>query len=293
VCGFEITSYDFWVRSWKGYQLVLKLLLGPSYGVVISDILNEIQQGNIGQYNGVGYLLSLTASMRALLYEFPSSLDVFTINTSTTVYTPALMTKAQWIMVIQQLWLSFKDKLSYNRQQEYIHCRSKYAGVRHKPYFGKVLKVSSGPSARTPSPVGSRPTVTVTPTITKGKKDKSKPKSQKSPPTSRSSSPASSRGRKVEFGVAICISDLAKHYNIKSNLEPCTADCPYAHYNQLPSTLTTPSVLSKVKRIIGKLNLTDGQSQSFLSKIEEDILGCQSVQHVHPATMQHRKKKKK
>ena len=47
-CGFEITSYDLWVRSWKGYQLVMKMLLGPSYGVAISDILNEIQQNNIG-----------------------------------------------------------------------------------------------------------------------------------------------------------------------------------------------------------------------------------------------------
>lgn len=184
---------------------MLKLPLGPSYGVVMSDIVNEIQQGNIGQYNDVGYLLSLTATMRALLYEFSSSLDAFTIDTSTAVYTPALMTKAQWIEVVQQLWLSFKDKLSYSRQQEYIHCRSKYSGVRHKLYSGKVLKVSSGPSPKAPSPVGSRPTVTVTPTITKGKRDKSKPKSQKSPPASRSSSPASSRGRKVEFGVAIVL----------------------------------------------------------------------------------------
>ena len=104
-CGFEITSYDLWIRSWKGYHLVVKLLLGPSYGVVISDILNEIQQNNIGQHNEVGYLLSLTATMRALLYEFSSSLDDFTIDTSTVVYTPASMTKVQWIVVIQQLWL--------------------------------------------------------------------------------------------------------------------------------------------------------------------------------------------
>jgi hypothetical protein len=213
-CSFEIKSYDYWVRSWKGYQLVLKLLLGPSFGVVISDILNEIQQNNIGQYNDVDYLLSLTATMRALLYEFSSSLDVFTIDASTTVYTPALMSKTQWITVIQQLWLSFKDKLSYNRQQEYIHCRSKYAGVRHKPYSGKALKVSNGPSTRSPSPAGSRPTITVTPTTQKDRKERSQPKSRKSPPSSRSSSPAPSRGRKVEFGVAICISDLAKHYNI-------------------------------------------------------------------------------
>ena len=232
----------------KGYQLVMKLLLGPSYGVVISDILNEIQESNISD---VGYLLSLTATMRALLYDFSSSFDDFTIDTSTIVYT---MTKAQWIVVVQQLWLSFKDKLPYNRQQEYLHCRSKYVGVRHKPF----------------SSVGSRPTVTVTPTTSKKNRNKSKPKSKKSSPTSRSSSPNSSRTKKVEFGVAICISDLAKHYGIKSNLESCKADCPYAHYNQLPSTLTTASVLSKVKRIIGKLNLTDGQSQLFLSKIEAD-----------------------
>jgi hypothetical protein len=70
--------------------------------------------------------------------------------------------------------------------------------------------------------------------------------------------------------VAICSSDLAKQYNIKSNLEPCKPDCPYSHYDQLPATLTTAAVLSKVKRIIGKLNLTDGQSQLFLRKIEAD-----------------------
>jgi hypothetical protein len=107
-CNFEITTYDFWVRSWKGYQLVMKLLLGPSYGVVITDIVYEIQQSNIGQYNDVGYLLSLTATMRALLYEFSSSLDDFSIDTNTVVYTPASMTTALWIVVIQQLWLSFK-----------------------------------------------------------------------------------------------------------------------------------------------------------------------------------------
>jgi len=124
----------------------MKLLLGPSYGVAISDIANEIQQSNIGQYNDVEYLLNLTATMRALLYEFSSSLEDFSIDTSIAVYTTASMTTALWIVVIHQLWLLFQEKLSYNRQQEYIHCRSKYSAVRHKPYSGKVIKVSSGPS---------------------------------------------------------------------------------------------------------------------------------------------------
>ena len=136
--------------------------------MVISDIVNKIQQGNIGQYNDVGKILSLTATMRALSTVVYTS--TVTIDTSTVVYTPALMTKAQWIVVVQQLWLSFKDKLPYSRQQEYIHCRSKYSGVRHKPYSGKVLNISSGPSTKAPSSVGSRPTVTVTPTSTKGKR---------------------------------------------------------------------------------------------------------------------------
>jgi hypothetical protein len=43
---------------------------------------------------------------------------------------------------------------------------------------------------------------------------------------------------------------LAKQYNIKSNLEACKSDCPYTHYDQLPSNLTSAAVLNKVKRII-------------------------------------------
>ena len=100
-CCFQIVSYDFWVRSWKGYQLVLKLLLGTSYGAVIKDIVDEILQSNIGQYNYVSYLLRLTATMRALLYEYSSSSEDFTLDCDTTVYTPATMTKAQWLVVLR------------------------------------------------------------------------------------------------------------------------------------------------------------------------------------------------
>jgi hypothetical protein len=274
-CGFEITSYDYWVRSWKGYHLVLKLLLGPSYGVVIKDIVDEIQQNNIGQYNDVGYLLSLTATMRALLYEFSSSNEAFTLDVDTTIYTPADMTSVHWLNVIKLLWTSFKDKLSFNRQTEYQHARSMFSTVRHRPYSGKVVKVSGGQThkaaaqpltTKATASAPSRIAVAVTPVSTKRANDKKK----KSPPASRSSSPSSSKGRKVEFGVAICISDLAKHYNVKTNLEACKSDCPYMHYDLLPPNLTSASVLSKVRKIISKLNLTDAQSQQFLRKIETD-----------------------
>lgn len=147
-CGYEISTYDFWIRSWKGYQLVIKLLLGNSYGKLIAYIVNEIQQDNIGQYNDVGYLLSLTATMRALLYEYSSSLEDYTIDTDTTVYSPALMTKAQWLLVAHKLWISFKDKLTFNRQSEYVHARSQYAVARHKTYSGKVVKNSYGDTTK-------------------------------------------------------------------------------------------------------------------------------------------------
>ena len=196
---------------------MLKLLLGPSYGAVIKDIVDKIQQDNIGQYNDVKYLLSLTATMRALLYEFSSSTEDLTLDCDTTVYTPANMTQVQWLVVIRLLWSSFKDKLSYNRQTEYQHARSLYPVARHKPYSGKVVKASSGPVIKmaAPAPVvkstsaPARIAVAVTPVVTKRGKDK---RSEKSPSTSRSPSPSSSPGRKVEFGVAICISDLAKHH---------------------------------------------------------------------------------
>ena len=124
---------------------MLKLLLGTSNGAVIKEIVDEILQDNIGQYNDVSYLLSLTATMRALLYEYSSSSDDFTLNCDTTVYTPANMTKAQWLIAIQLLWSSFKDKLSYYRQTGYQHARSLYPAVRHEPYSGKIVKASSGP----------------------------------------------------------------------------------------------------------------------------------------------------
>jgi hypothetical protein len=63
---------------------------------------------------------------------------------------------------------------------------------------------------------------------------------------------------------------LAKHYNVKTSLETCKPDCPYMHYDLLLPNLTSASVLSKVRKIISKLNFTDAQSQQFLRKIETD-----------------------
>ena len=234
--------------------------------------------------------------MRALLYEYSSSSEDFTFDCDTTVYNPATMTKAQWLVVIRLLWSSFKDKLLYDRQKEYQHARSLYPAVRHKPYSGKVVKASSGPVtsmtaaasvAKAPSIPG-RIAVAVTPVRTKRGKNKRSVKS---------SSP-SSRAKKVEFGVAICISDLAKQYNVKINLEACKPDCPYMHYDQLPPNLTSASVLSKVKKIIGKLNLSLSSFSARLKQIQNTNriwMGIKmfSFKTQQQSTMPRRKRRKK
>ena len=103
LCAEHIRCGCMWLRNnfvWllgsllERISIGVKLLLGHSYGVVIKDIVDEIQQDNIGQYIDVGYLLSLTATMRALLYEYSSSTEDFTLDYDTTVYTPRDMTKA-------------------------------------------------------------------------------------------------------------------------------------------------------------------------------------------------------
>jgi hypothetical protein len=123
--------------------------------------------------------------MRALLYEFSSSTEDFTLDCDTTAYTPANRTKAQWLVVIRLLWSSFKDKLSFNRQTEYQHARSLYPVARHKPYSGKAVKTSSGSGTKmtAPTPVAKVPSaparvaVAVTPVSAKRGKDKRSVKS--------------------------------------------------------------------------------------------------------------------
>lgn len=72
-CSYNITTHDMWVKSWRGYQLTLQMLQGRSYGVVIENIVREIQQDNVGHMFEVDYLLWLTLTMRALLFQYSSS----------------------------------------------------------------------------------------------------------------------------------------------------------------------------------------------------------------------------
>ena len=134
-CNYKIKHYDMWVKSWKGYQLFLQFLLGQSYRDVIAAIINDIQQYNICQLFDIEYLLSLTATMRALLYKYSSPTTAFSVHDNK-VSLLADMVASEWQEIIGKLWLSFKDKLTFAMQQEYLLVRAKYPVARVKPFSG-------------------------------------------------------------------------------------------------------------------------------------------------------------
>lgn len=202
-CNFEITTHDMWVNSWKGYQLVLQLLLGLSYRAAIGEIITDIQQNNIGQLFDVEYLQLLTATMRALLYEYSSGVDNFLIDTDSTVYLPLQMTSIDWQQVIAKLWNVFKKQLTFSQQQEYTLLRSKYRVQRVKPCSGKVVKKGSTVTSGVAD---------VTPTSTsKVKNDKTKKDRESCKTNKDRDSPKSilsNASRKVTFPDDILMSNL-------------------------------------------------------------------------------------
>ena len=247
-CNYEIKTYDMWVKSWHGYQLFLQFLLGPSYRDIIATIINDIQQNNVGQLFDIEYLLILTATMRALLFEYSSSTTAFTVHDST-LHLPADMTTSDWQIVIQKLWMSFKEKLSFTMQQEFLLVRSKYPITRIKPFSGKVAKE------------------VVPGKVVAQAKDK---KNNKSPDAVVKKGKVD---RKVAFpadDLRICVSDLAKHYRVRTDLEACDANCRYTHYDKLPADLTAKTILDKVNPILEKLNLAENQLKFFINKIKAD-----------------------
>ena len=178
------------------------MLLGHSYGVTIDNIVRDIQQNNIGQMYEINYLLWLIITMRALLFQYSSSEDVFMVEGSPTVFNPSHMSSADWQKVIQFLWLSFKSQLTYAKQYEYTLAMSKYKMVKHRPFTPKaVIKeavVKAVTSVKPKAQAQKKDTVTI-PAKTIRRTDKSP---------------------KVTFvpdDIRLCISDLAKHYNINTS----------------------------------------------------------------------------
>jgi len=231
------------------------MVLGHSYGVTIDNIVRDIQQNNIGQMYEIDYLLWLTITMRALLFQYSSSEDVFMVEGSPTVFDPSHISSVDWQEVIQFLWLSFKSQLTYAKQYEYTLAMSKYKMVKHRPFTPKaVIKeavVKAVTSVKPKAQAQKKDTVTL-PAKTIRRADKSP---------------------KVTFvpdDIRLCISDLAKYYKINTSIPACATDCKYLHYDQYSSTASKDSVLTKVQQLGDKLGLTDSQTQQFAKKIKSD-----------------------
>jgi hypothetical protein len=65
-------NFDLWVLSWIGLRITSEQILDLSYGPVYQNIINDIQQNNIGNLFDIDYLVSFTMQMQALLYQYSS-----------------------------------------------------------------------------------------------------------------------------------------------------------------------------------------------------------------------------
>jgi len=53
-------DYESWALAWIGLRITYEQILGPSYGPVLQDIVNDIQQNDIGHLFDVEYIVSST-----------------------------------------------------------------------------------------------------------------------------------------------------------------------------------------------------------------------------------------
>ena len=250
-CSYDIRTYDMWVKTWDGIKLAFKLILGPTYGVALASIITDLQQHSVGQLFDVDYLLALQSTLLALIFNYSSTSDEFVIGAGTQRFQPQTMTSDDWQTVIGLLWSALKSQLTYGLQQEVSMTRARYNQVKCKPIQFRTVKpagvIDVQPKVKVPAAAG-------------------QPKKKKSPP-------AKAEVKKVEFAAAdinICISDIARHYRVITDLEKCTADCKYVHYNQLPSTMTKAILTAKVQKLAEKCNLTEGQVKFFLARVAAD-----------------------
>jgi hypothetical protein len=194
--------------------------------------------------------------MRALLFQYSSSEDVFIVEGSSTVFHPLHMTSVEWQGVIMLLWLFFKSQLTYAKQYEYTLAVSKYKMVKHRPF--------------TPKAVVKENNVKAVDTLVKQKGQAVK-KDTVAPPAKGIL--RKDKTQKVVFvpeDIKLCISNLAKQYGINTSIPACAADCRYPHYDQYSSTASKDSVLTRVHQLGDKLGLTDSQTQQCAKKIKSD-----------------------
>jgi hypothetical protein len=170
------------------------------------------------------------------------------------------MIVTDWHEVMRQLWSALKSFLTFAQQQEHNLINERFKIPRLKPLLPKDKKpVAAAVKEKHPKAVP--PALKVATPKPNQVAVKNNRKAERKVE------------RKVEFeddAVRVCISDLARHYKIKTTLSPCAPDCKYVHYDKLPATLSTTSVLSAVEKLTTKLGFTDSQVQQFDKRIRAD-----------------------
>lgn len=121
--------------------------------------------------------------------------------------------------------------------------RSRYNVVPCKPVSPKIVKIPADKAE-----------------LAKRKNVKEQKVRPRSPP------PKQNGGKNKQ----ICIADVARHFNVATAMEPCQDPCQYVHYDQLPSGMDKATMISKVRKLAVKINLSKNQAKTFLTKVATD-----------------------
>jgi hypothetical protein len=256
-------DYESWALSWIGLRIAYEQIFGPSYGPVFQDIVNDIQQNDIGHLFDVEYIVSLTIRMLALLSQYSSQHVIFSVADSAVSYDPATMQVNDWHSVVYALWTALKSFLTFPLQHEFNLLNDKFKVVKMRPLLPKDKKLPAMDKEKHPKALKSALKSTSPDTTIAIVKSKTKVVSPSS-------------GRKVTIATApvestqYCIKDFAKHYNIATSLRPCKNNCRYIHYSKVSKSTSKASLLADVARLVTRLGLTESQAQQFRSKIQDD-----------------------
>lgn len=107
---------------------------------MVQEIINDIQQNNIGQLFDFDYLVSLTVQMNALLNQYSSQKTVFHVVGSNDDHNPTTMTIRDWHNVISLLWIALKSFITFSQQQEFNLVNDKFKVPKMKPLVSKDKK---------------------------------------------------------------------------------------------------------------------------------------------------------
>jgi len=131
-------DYECWTLSWIGIRITFEQILGPSYGPVLQNIVNDIQQNNIGQLFDIEYIVTLTIRMFALLSlsECSAQHVPFHIVDANLEFDPATMVTSDWHTTI-------KSFLTFPLQHEFNIINGKFKVVKMKPLLPKDKNHSS------------------------------------------------------------------------------------------------------------------------------------------------------